>query len=81
MDAPERTMVERIAQASIACNQRTGNHVRKSVKVVLSEGTLEVTLSGALSPAERVLAPNSAGVIEVPKVHRKLSYQPYQQKE
>ena len=73
MDTPERTMAERIAQAAIAFEQRrTGNHVPKSVKVVLSEGTLVITLHEALSPAERVLAQSPAGAAQVQEFHRQL---------
>ena len=39
--------------------RRTGNHEPKSVTVVLSEGTVVITLHEALSPAERVLARES----------------------
>ena len=73
MDTPERTMAERIAQAAIAFEQRrTGNHVPKSVTVVLSEGTLVITLHEALSPAERVLAQSPAGAAKVQEFHRQL---------
>ncbi len=73
MDTPERTMAERIAQAAIAFEQRrTGNHVPKSVTVVLSEGTLVITLHEALSPAERVLAQSPTGAAQVQEFHRQL---------
>ena len=53
---------QQIAQAAIAFEQRrTGNHAPKSVTVVLSEGTVVITLHEALSPAERVLAQSPAG--------------------
>jgi len=48
MNNPKSTLAQQIAQAAIAFEQRrTGNHVPKSVTVVLSEGTLVVTLHEA----------------------------------
>ena len=67
------TMAQQIAQAAIAFEQRrTGNYVPKSVSVVLSEGTLVVTLHDALSPAERELAKTPAGAVQVQEFHRQL---------
>ena len=67
------TMAQQIARAAIAFEQRrTGNHVPKSVTVVLSEGTLVITLHEALSPAERVLARSPAGAAQVQDFHRQL---------
>jgi uncharacterized protein YbcI len=66
-------MAQQIAQAAIAFEQRrTGNHVPKSVTVVLSEGTLVITLHEALSPAERALARSPAGAAQVQEFHRQL---------
>ena len=73
MNKSRSTMAEQIAQAAIAFEQRrTGNHVPKSVTVVLSEGTLVITLHEALSPAERVLARSPAGAAQVQEFHRQL---------
>jgi uncharacterized protein YbcI len=67
------TMAHQIAQAAIAFEQRrTGNHVPKSVTVVLSEGTLVITLHEALSPAERSLAKSPAGAAQMQEFHRQL---------
>jgi uncharacterized protein YbcI len=67
------TMAQQIAQAAIAFEQRrTGNHVPRSVTVVLSEGTLVITLHEALSPAEKALARTSAGAAQVQDFHRQL---------
>lgn len=64
---------ERIAQAAIAFEQRrTGNHMPKAVTVVLSEGTLVITLHEALSPAERALAKTPAGAAQMQEFHRQL---------
>ena len=72
-DKSNSTMAQRIAQAAIAFEQRrTGNHVPKWVTVVLSEGTLVITLHEALSPAERSLARSPAGAAQVQEFHRQL---------
>ena len=66
-------MAQQIAQAAFAFEQRrTGNHVPKSVTVVLSEGTLVITLHEALSPAERALSKTPAGAAQVQEYHRQL---------
>lgn len=73
MDKTKSTMAQQIAQAAIAFEQRrTGNYVPKSVTVVLSEGTLVITLHEALSPAERELAKTPAGAAQVQEFHRQL---------
>jgi uncharacterized protein YbcI len=66
-------MAEQIARAAIAFEQRrTGDHVPKSVTVVLSEGTLVITLHEALSPAERDMAKTQAGAAQMQEFHRQL---------
>ncbi len=73
MSKPKSTMAQQIAQAAIAFEQRrTGNYLPKSVTVVLSEGTLVITLHEALSPAERDLAKSPAGAAQVQEFHRRL---------
>jgi uncharacterized protein YbcI len=73
MDKSNATMAQQIAQAAIAFEQRrTGNHVPKSVSVVLSEGTLVITLHEALSPAERELAKTPGGAAQMQEFHRQL---------
>jgi uncharacterized protein YbcI len=73
MDTSKSSMAKQIAQAAIAFEQRrTGNHVPKSVTVVLSEGTLVITLHEALSPAERVLAKSPEGAAQMQEFHRQL---------
>jgi uncharacterized protein YbcI len=73
MDNTQSTMAQQIAQAAIAFEQRrTGSHVPKSVSVVLSEGTLVITLHDALSPAEKELAKTPAGAAQMQEFHRQL---------
>ena len=64
------TVGQQIAEAAIAFEQlRTGNHAAKSVTVVLSGGTLVITLHDALSPAEKALAQSPAGAAQVQEFH------------
>lgn len=73
MDTPKPTMAEQIAQAAIAFElRRTGEHMPKSVTVVLSEGTLVITLHEALSPAERDMAQTPEGATQIQEFHRQL---------
>jgi uncharacterized protein YbcI len=73
MNNSKSTMAQQIAQAAIAFEQRrTGNHIPKSVTVVLSEGTLVITLHDALSPAEIALAKTPAGAAQLQDYHRRL---------
>jgi len=73
MTNSKSSMAQQIAQAAIAFEQRrTGNQASKSVTVVLSEGTLVITLHEALSPAERVLAMTPEGAAQMQEFHRQL---------
>jgi uncharacterized protein YbcI len=73
MSKSKVTMAQQIAKAAIAFEQRrTGNYVPKSVTVVLSEGTLVITLHEALSPAERAMAQSPAGAAIIQDLHRQL---------
>jgi len=73
MNKPESTVGQQIAEAAIAFEQlRTGNHAAKSVTVVLSGGTLVITLHEALSPAEKALAQSPAGAAQMQEFHRQL---------
>ncbi len=72
MDKPNSSMAQQIARAAgVFEEQRTGL-VPKSVTVVQSEGTLVVTVHGALSPAERALSKTPAGAAQVQGFHREL---------
>ncbi len=72
LEKPRLSMARQIAQAASAFEQeRTGN-VPTSVTVVQCDGTLVITLHGALSPAERALAQSPAGAAQVQEFHRQL---------
>lgn len=66
------TIAEQIALAATASQrQRTGRDP-KSVNVVVSGDTLVITLQGALSPAEHLLAQRPEGAAKVAEFHREL---------
>ncbi len=72
MEKPDLTMAQQIAEvASEFERQRTG-HAPDSVTVVQSDGTLVITLHGALSSAEKALAQTLAGASRVQDFHRQL---------
>jgi uncharacterized protein YbcI len=73
MNESQSSMAQQIAEAAIAFEQRrTGNYVPKSVTVVLSEGTLVITLHDALSPAEKAMAKSPSGAAQMQEFHRQL---------
>jgi uncharacterized protein YbcI len=67
-----QTMAEQVAHTVRDFQQQRTGHAPKSVTVVLSEGTLVVTLHEALSPAERALSRTSNGAAQVREFHREL---------
>ncbi len=72
MNQSNATMAQQIAQAASAFERRRTGHGPRSVTVVLSADTLVITLHGALSPAETVLASSPAGAAQVQEFHRQL---------
>ena len=66
----KQSSAQRIAHAAVAFEKKRTGHAPHSVTVVLGGETIVVTLHGALSPAERALASNEAGVAELQKFHR-----------
>jgi uncharacterized protein YbcI len=66
------TIAQQIAQAAIAFERRRTGLTPQSVAVVLGEGTLVVTLNGALSPAEKALARTADGAARIQEFHRQL---------
>lgn len=68
----KQTMAQQIARAASAFEQQRTGNVPTSVTVVQADGTLVITLHGALSPAERALAKNPDGAAQVQEFHRKL---------
>ena len=72
MDKPSLTMAQQIARAARIFEEERTGLVPKSVTVVQSDGTLVVTLHGALSPAEQALSRSPAGAGQVREFHREL---------
>ncbi len=72
MNENRLTMVQQVARAASIYQQQQTGHAPKRVTVVLGEGTLVITLHGALTPAEQALAVNPAGAAEVQNFHRQL---------
>lgn len=72
MNKPTLTMAQQISDAAGMLEKKRSGLVPKSVTVVQSDGTLVITLHGALSPAEQVLAKTPAGAAQVQDFHRQL---------
>jgi uncharacterized protein YbcI len=72
MDKSISTMALQIAEAARTFEQVRTGHGPKSVTVAQSEGTLVITLHGALSQAERALARTPTGATLLQYFHRRL---------
>ena len=72
LEESNSTMAQQIGQAASAFEQQRTGNVPTSVSVVQGDGTLVITLHGALSPAERALAKSPAGAAQVQDFHRRL---------
>jgi uncharacterized protein YbcI len=72
MVMPKPTMAQQVAQAASTFHQQRTGHLPRGVSVVLSEGTLVITLHDALSPAEKALARIPGGAVQVQEFHRQL---------
>lgn len=72
LDGSKMSMAQQVAQAASAFQQQRTGHAPQSVTVVLSADTLVVTLHGALSPAEKVMAQSPDGAAQVQEFHRQL---------
>jgi uncharacterized protein YbcI len=66
------TIALEVAQAARRFQEQRTGHAPTAVTVVLSEGTLVITLHGALTPAERALSRSPAGAAQVQEYHRQL---------
>ena len=72
MNERDLTMAQQVAQAIREFQELRTGHAPKAVTVVLSEGTLVVTLHGALTPAEEALTRTTKGASQVRDFHRQL---------
>jgi uncharacterized protein YbcI len=65
-------VAQQIAEAALAFHQQRTGHTPASVTVVLGVDTVVITLHGALSPAEQVMAQSQIGAAQVREFHREL---------
>jgi uncharacterized protein YbcI len=72
MEIPNLSMAQQIAQVARVLEKKRTGLIPKSVTVVQGEGTLVITLHGALSPAEQAMAKTPAGAAQVQEFHRQL---------
>lgn len=72
MDTSGMTMAQHVARAARDFQQQRTGHAPKAVTVVLSEGTLVVTLHEVLTPVELALASTPEGAEQVREFHREL---------
>ena len=72
METVQKKMTSEIAEAARRFQRQMTGHSPESVTAVLGERTLVITLYGALSPAEKVLAQSAAGASQVQEFHRQL---------
>lgn len=72
MEIANLTMAERIAAAASELGKRRTGLLPTSVSVVQSDGTLVITLHGALSTAEKELSKTATGALQVQQFHREL---------
>lgn len=66
------TMAQQIAEAAGDLGMQRTGLMPTGVSVVQSDGTLVITLHGALSQAEKALAKTPAGAVQVQEFHREL---------
>lgn len=66
------TMEQQLAESAMEFQRRLTGHAPRAVTVVLGEGTLVITLHGALTPAEQAMAAESEGASKVQEFHRQL---------
>lgn len=72
MECSNPTMAQQIAQATRVFEQQRTGLDPKSITVVQSDGTLVVTLHGALSPAEQAMAKTPVGAAQLQAYHHEL---------
>jgi uncharacterized protein YbcI len=72
MNQNQAAMAQQIAKAAIDFEKNRTGHLPRSATVVLSEGTLVITLHEALSPAEKELSKTPSGAARVQEFYRQL---------
>lgn len=66
------SMAQQIARAAVDFEQRRTGHGPESITVTLGRDTMVITLHGALSPAEKVMAQSPEGTTRLQEYHRQL---------
>jgi uncharacterized protein YbcI len=72
MQDQQLTMPQRIAKSAGELEFKRTGMMPERVTATQNDGTLVITLYGALSPAERSLAKTAAGALQVKEFHREL---------
>ena len=72
MPESHEPMARRIASVARELEQKRTGLTPEAVTVVQGDGTLVITLHGALSPAEKALARSAGGAAEVQEYYRQL---------
>jgi uncharacterized protein YbcI len=72
MDTFPPTIASQIAEVARDFQRQRTGHAPQSVAVTFGDDTLVITLHGALSPAEQVMAQTAAGAALVQEYHRQL---------
>jgi len=72
MNTERTTMAGKIAKSACEFQQHCTGRAPESVTAALGDDTLVITLYGALSPAEKVLAQSTLGAAQVQEFHRQL---------
>lgn len=72
MNKADSAMAQQIAEAAGLLGSKRTGLMPTGVSVVQDDGTLVITLHGALSPAEMVLSKTPAGALQVQEFHREL---------
>ncbi|MDB5387438.1 MAG: hypothetical protein JWM11_3084 [Planctomycetaceae bacterium] len=72
MTQEDSAEAKEIAEVVAAFQTRATGHTPTSVKVVLTEDTLVITLFDALSPAEKAMAQSEEGAAQLQEYHHQL---------
>ena len=72
MNDHDFTVEQQLSEAVRDFQEQTTGHRPGSVRVILSEDTLVITLHEALTPAEKALASSALGAAQVQEFHRQL---------
>ena len=72
MNQTQSSMAQQVGYAAGAFEQRRTGHLPQSVSVALVDSTVVITLSGALSPAERALVQSPAAAAQMQELYRQV---------